>query len=41
MSAFSSIKDPKFRSVTIADKKEVYPALKRFFSVDAAHQEAA
>jgi len=41
MSAFASIRDPKFRSVTITDKKEVYPALKRFFSVEEAFQEAA
>lgn len=32
MSAFSKIDEPKFISITINDKKEVYPALQRFFS---------
>jgi uncharacterized sporulation protein YeaH/YhbH (DUF444 family) len=32
MSAFGKIHDPKFVTVTISDKKEVYPALKKFFS---------
>ncbi len=32
MSAYSRIKDPKFVTVTITDKAEVYPALKKFFS---------
>jgi uncharacterized protein len=32
MSAFSRIQDKKFIAVTIADKREVYPALRKFFS---------
>ena len=32
MSAFSKIQDKKFLAVTISDKSEVYPALRRFFS---------
>jgi uncharacterized sporulation protein YeaH/YhbH (DUF444 family) len=32
MSAFSKIQDPKFIAVTISDKKEVYPALRKFFA---------
>ncbi len=32
MSAFNKIHEPKFIAVTISDKKEVYPALKKFFS---------
>jgi uncharacterized protein len=32
MSAFSKVEDHKFVSVTISDKKAVYPALQRFFS---------
>ncbi len=32
MSALSRIDDPKFVAVTISDKKDVYPALRRFFS---------
>lgn len=30
--AYKKIQDPKFTSVTIRDKSEVYPALKKFFS---------
>jgi uncharacterized protein len=36
MSAYHKIRDPKFMAVTISDKKEVYPALKKFFSERAA-----
>lgn len=32
MSAFNKIQDKKFISVTISDKSEVYPALRRFFA---------
>jgi len=32
MSAYSKIQDPKFIAVTISDKSEVYPALRRFFA---------
>jgi sporulation protein YhbH len=32
MSAYSKIQDKKFIAVTIADKKEVYPALRKFFA---------
>jgi|DewCreStandDraft_5_1066085.scaffolds.fasta_scaffold00142_71 sporulation protein YhbH len=32
MSAFSTITDPRFVSVVIRDKRDVYPALKKFFS---------
>jgi uncharacterized protein len=32
MSAFSKIQDKKFLAVTISDKSEVYPALRRFFA---------
>ena len=31
MSAFSEIDDERFIPMTISDKREVYPALKRFF----------
>lgn len=31
MSAFSKVRDPRFQSVTITTKAEVYPALKHFF----------
>ncbi len=33
MSVFSQINDPKFVGVTITDKSDVYPALRKFFSV--------
>ncbi|SRR5579875_1216827 len=37
MSAYGKIQDPKFIAVTISDKSEVYPALRRFFATrDAA-----
>lgn len=39
MSAFKGITDPKFVGVTINDKKEVYPALKRFFSITGGSPE--
>jgi hypothetical protein len=32
MSAFNKIQDRKFIAVTISDKSEVYPALRRFFA---------
>jgi len=32
MSAYARITDPKFIAVTISDKAEVYPALRRFFA---------
>ncbi|MBP2018839.1 sporulation protein YhbH [Symbiobacterium terraclitae] len=32
MSAFSAIKDPRFVIVTITEKKDVYPALQKWFS---------
>ncbi len=32
MSAFSAIKDPKFVIVTITEKRDVYPALQKWFS---------
>jgi len=32
MSAYSKIADKKFTAVTISDKREVYPALRKFFS---------
>ena len=32
MSSFAKIQDPKFIAVTISDKTEVYPALRRFFA---------
>jgi len=32
MSAFSAIKDPRFVIVTISEKRDVYPALKKWFS---------
>jgi uncharacterized sporulation protein YeaH/YhbH (DUF444 family) len=31
MSAYNKITDKKFIAVTISDKKEVYPALRKFF----------
>lgn len=31
MSAFGKLNEPKFLTVTITDKREVYPALKKFF----------
>jgi len=34
MSAFSKIQDRKFIAVTISDKAEVYPALRRFFATN-------
>ena len=40
MSAFSRIKNPKFVTVTITDKAEVYPALKKFFSERAIEANA-
>jgi sporulation protein YhbH len=36
MSAFAKIQDRKFISVTISDKKEVYPALRKFFATREA-----
>jgi uncharacterized sporulation protein YeaH/YhbH (DUF444 family) len=33
MSAYNKITDKKFTAVTISDKKEVYPALRKFFSL--------
>jgi sporulation protein YhbH len=33
MSVFSEIEDPKFVGVTIKEKSDVYPALRKFFSV--------
>jgi sporulation protein YhbH len=33
MSAYSKINDKKFVAVTISDKKEVYPALRKFFAL--------
>lgn len=33
MSVFSQIDDPKFVGVTITDKSDVYPALRKFFSM--------
>ncbi len=33
MSAYNKITDKKFIAVTISDKKEVYPALRKFFSL--------
>ncbi len=33
MSAYSKIQDRKFIAVTISDKTEVYPALRKFFAV--------
>jgi sporulation protein YhbH len=38
MSAFSKIEDSKFVSITISDKKAVYPALQRFFSKSPVSQ---
>jgi uncharacterized sporulation protein YeaH/YhbH (DUF444 family) len=32
MSSYSKIDDKKFIAVTIGDKREVYPALRKFFS---------
>src|SRR5690242_12692998 len=32
MSAYNKIEDPKFMAVTISDRSEVYPALRRFFA---------
>ena len=32
MSAYNKITDKKFTAVTISDKKEVYPALRKFFA---------
>ena len=32
MSALGKIEDPKFVTVTVSDKKAVYPALQRFFA---------
>jgi uncharacterized sporulation protein YeaH/YhbH (DUF444 family) len=32
MSAYNKISDDKFIAVTISDKKEVYPALRKFFA---------
>jgi uncharacterized protein len=38
MSAYSKIQDKKFLAVTISDKTEVYPALRRFFATrEPAH----
>src|SRR6266852_3114039 len=38
MSAYNKINDKKFISVTISDKKEVYPALRKFFALrDTVH----
>ena len=34
MSALSAISDPRFVAVTITDKRDVYPALKKFFRKD-------
>jgi uncharacterized sporulation protein YeaH/YhbH (DUF444 family)/intein/homing endonuclease len=34
MSAYSKIEDPKFIAVTISDRAEVYPALRRFFATN-------
>lgn len=31
MGTFSAVKDDRFIPVTITDKKDVYPALKKFF----------
>lgn len=39
MAVFSQIANPKFVGVTIADKKDVYPALRRFFSLSATPAE--
>jgi uncharacterized protein len=36
MSAFNKIQDKKFIAVTISDKTEVYPALRRFFATREA-----
>ena len=36
MSAFSAIKDERFIPVVIRNKAEVYPALRRFFSLREA-----
>ncbi|MGH2506291.1 MAG: sporulation protein YhbH [Ktedonobacteraceae bacterium] len=33
MSAYNKLNDKKFISVTISDKKEVYPALRKFFAI--------
>jgi len=33
MSAYNKINDKKFTAVTISDKKEVYPALRKFFAL--------
>jgi len=41
MSAFNQIKSEKFNSVVITDKKDVHPALKKFFSPQPVHQEVA
>jgi uncharacterized sporulation protein YeaH/YhbH (DUF444 family) len=36
MSAFSRIDSKKYVGVTISDKSEVYPALRKFFSTSDA-----
>ena len=36
MSAFSAIKDERFIPVVIRGKSEVYPALRKFFSIRGA-----
>ena len=41
MSAFSKIDDPLFVGVTIEDKKDVYAALRKFFSPREAHSARA
>ncbi len=33
MGAYNKINDKKFTAVTISDKKEVYPALRKFFAL--------
>jgi len=40
MSAFAKINDDRFLGVTITDKKDVYPALKKFFSGKEAVENA-
>ena len=32
MASFAGIRDPRFISVAIHDKRDVYPALKKFFT---------
>jgi len=41
MNAFQSIKNPRFIPVIITDKKDVHPALKKFFSTQPVPTEAA